>query len=196
MTSNLLASGVDFDALFEAGEGNQLLNIYASDGTDIGQKYLNSSEGDMLSTDTKFLASDGSDIRTKLCAYGTSAAGITYKVYSRRESKEGDTGDFYRAALYIEVISTKSKACTVSGTFSHVAYKDVGTIRDPKYSAVTVSWAFESTISESGTVLLEASAWASPYMVSTYGTPVSFSGTIVCGKHSASFNDANPTGSF
>lgn len=197
MTSNLLASGVDFDVLFEAGEGNQLLNIYASDGLDIGQKYLNVSEGEPINGTTKFLAADGTDISTKLCAYGTAKAGITYKVYSQRESKDfgDDEVDYrYRAALYIEITTTKS--CTVSGTFTYISYKDVGSVRDPKYQATSVGTSFEVSISSSGTVNLYASKWADPYLVSSYGTPQSFSGTIVCGNHTASFDSTNPEGSF
>lgn len=42
MSTGLLnSSGTDFEQLFEVGGGNQLLYIYANDGTDIGQKFLN-----------------------------------------------------------------------------------------------------------------------------------------------------------
>ena len=68
MTTNLKSiAGTDFDDLFEKGQGNQLLNIYAMDGQDVGQKYLNVSQGSQVSSNTGFQASDSADVKTKLC---------------------------------------------------------------------------------------------------------------------------------
>ncbi len=79
MTTNLLnPSGTDFDNLFESGAGNQLLYIYASDGKDIGQKYLNVSYGSTNGTATNFLTSDGADVQTKLCGKGKTR--ISYSI--------------------------------------------------------------------------------------------------------------------
>ena len=71
MTTNLKSiAGTDFDDLFEAGAGNQLLNIYAMDGQDVGQKYLNVSQGSQVSANTGFQASD--DHRTDFATTFTS----------------------------------------------------------------------------------------------------------------------------
>ena len=80
MTTNLKSiAGTDFDDLFEAGAGNQLLNIYAMDGQDVGQKYLNVSQGSQVSVNTGFQASDSADVKTKLCGKGTNT--ISYKIW-------------------------------------------------------------------------------------------------------------------
>lgn len=80
MTTNLKSiAGTDFDDLFEAGAGNQLLNIYAMDGQDVGQKYLNVSQGSQVSANTGFQASDSADVKTKLCGKGL--ARISYSFY-------------------------------------------------------------------------------------------------------------------
>lgn len=47
--------------------GGQLFYIYANDGTDIGKKFLNVSSGSAISSNTGFLCSDGTDVKTKLC---------------------------------------------------------------------------------------------------------------------------------
>ena len=80
MTTNLKSvAGTDFDDLFEAGTGNQLLSIYAMDGQDVGQKYLNVSRGSQVSANTGFQASDSADVRSKLCGKGTNT--ISYKIW-------------------------------------------------------------------------------------------------------------------
>ena len=80
MTTNLKSiAGTDFDDLFEKGQGNQLLNIYAMDGQDIGQKYLNVSQGSQVSANTGFQASDSADVKTKLCGKGLAI--ISYSFY-------------------------------------------------------------------------------------------------------------------
>ena len=80
MTTNLKSiAGTDFDDLFEKGQGNQLLNIYAMDGQDVGQKYLNVSQGSQVSANTGFQASDSADVKTKLCGKGTNT--ISYKIW-------------------------------------------------------------------------------------------------------------------
>lgn len=80
MTTNLKSiAGTDFDDLFEAGAGNQLLNIYAMDGQDVGQKYLNVSQGSQVSANTGFQASDSADVKTKLCGKGLAI--ISYSFY-------------------------------------------------------------------------------------------------------------------
>jgi hypothetical protein len=87
MTTNLLnPSGTDFDNLFESGAGNQLLYIYASDGKDIGQKYLNVSYGSTNGTATNFLASDGADVQTKLCGKGKTQ--ISYSIWFQDYGKD------------------------------------------------------------------------------------------------------------
>lgn len=71
MTTNLqIASGADFDSLFQAGGGNQLFGIYGIDGQDVGQRYYNVSEGSAYGN-TGFLASDGGDVGYKLCRAGS-----------------------------------------------------------------------------------------------------------------------------
>lgn len=71
MTTNLqIASGADFDSLFQAGGGNQLFGIYGIDGQDVGQRYYNVSEGSAYGN-TGFLASDGGDVGYKLCKVGS-----------------------------------------------------------------------------------------------------------------------------
>ena len=80
MTTNLKSiAGTDFDDLFEAGTGNQLLSIYAMDGQDVGQKYLNVSQGSQVSANTGFQASDSADVKTKLCGKGLVT--ISYSFY-------------------------------------------------------------------------------------------------------------------
>ena len=80
MTTNLKSiAGTDFDDLFEAGAGNQLLNIYSMDGQDVGQKYLNVSQGSQVSANTGFQASDSADVKTKLCGKGLAI--ISYSFY-------------------------------------------------------------------------------------------------------------------
>lgn len=81
-TGLLNSSGTDFEQLFEQGGGNQLLNIYANDGQDIGQKFLNVSEGSQISSNTGFLAADGSDVKTKLCGKGLKKVNFTIKLTS------------------------------------------------------------------------------------------------------------------
>ncbi len=80
MTTNLKSvAGTDFDDLFEAGTGNQLLSIYAMDGQDVGQKYLNVSQGSQVGANTGFQASDSADVKTKLCGKGLAI--ISYSFY-------------------------------------------------------------------------------------------------------------------
>lgn len=88
MTTNLKSiAGTDFDDLFEAGTGNQLLKIYGMDGQDIGQKYLNVSQGSQVSANTGFQVSDSADVKTKLCGKGQVT--ISYAFYF------GYNHDFY-----------------------------------------------------------------------------------------------------
>ena len=89
MTTNLKSiAGTDFDDLFETGQGDQLLNIYAMDGQDVGQKYLNVSQGSQVSANTGFQASDSADVKGKLCGKGTNT--ISYKIW-----QEYDRGGNY-----------------------------------------------------------------------------------------------------
>ena len=77
MSSGLLsAQGTDFDDLFQSSGGDQLLYIYANDGQDVGQKYLNVNAGQAISSDTAFYCADGVDVRYKLCAKGTGQIGL------------------------------------------------------------------------------------------------------------------------
>lgn len=111
MTTNLKSiAGTDFDDLFEAGTGNQLLNIYAMDGQDVGQKYLNVSQGAQVSADTGFKASDSADVRSKLCGKGTNT--ISYKIW-----QEYDRGGNY--FIYITVSKMPSgNSLVASGTIA------------------------------------------------------------------------------
>ena len=111
MTTNLKSiAGTDFDDLFEAGAGNQLLNIYAMDGQDVGQKYLNVSQGSQVSANTGFQASDSADVKTKLCGKGTNT--ISYKIW-QEYSRYGDY------LIYITVSKMPSgKSLVVSGTIA------------------------------------------------------------------------------
>ena len=130
MTTNLKSiAGTDFDDLFEKGQGNQLLNIYAMDGQDIGQKYLNVSQGSQVSANTGFQASDSADVKTKLCGKGTNT--ISYKIWE--EYSRG--GDYY---IYITVSKMPSgKSLVVSGTiaFQVIEYPDEGsaTVYDNRF---------------------------------------------------------------
>lgn len=189
MTTNLKSiAGTDFDDLFEAGAGNQLLNIYAMDGQDVGQKYLNVSQGSQVSANTGFQASDSADVKTKLCGKGTNKAGVSYRVTTAREGNE------YRvkAKLYIQI--TTSKPCTVAGSFTYTYQKNTGTSRAPHYTVGTITDNFSQVISATGTFTL----YDSGYLVEgpEYGLPRSFSGTITCGSFSASFSNSSPSGSF
>lgn len=111
MTTNLKSiAGTDFDDLFEAGAGNQLLNIYAMDGQDVGQKYLNVSQGSQVSANTGFQASDSADVKTKLCGKGTNT--ISYKIWQEYNR----AGDYY---IYITVSKMPSgKSLVASGTIA------------------------------------------------------------------------------
>lgn len=85
MTTGLTTSGgVDFDSCFQTGSGNQLLYIYTNSGVDIGQKYLNVSNGSAYGS-TGFYASDGKDIGSKLCKIGSNGISATVK-YSKEQS--------------------------------------------------------------------------------------------------------------
>ena len=111
MTTNLKSvAGTDFDDLFEAGTGNQLLSIYAMDGQDVGQKYLNVSQGSQVSANTGFQASDSADVRSKLCGKGTNT--ISYKIW-----QEYDRGGNY--FIYITVSKMPSgNSLVASGTIA------------------------------------------------------------------------------
>lgn len=192
MTTNLKSiAGTDFDDLFEAGTGNQLLNIYAMDGHDVGQKYLNVSQGSQVSANTGFQASDSADVKTKLCGKGTNKAGVSYRVTAAREGNE------YRvvAKLYIQI--TTSKPCTVAGSFTYTYRKNTGTSRSPHYTVGTITDNFSQVISATGTATLcESGSLVAAYAGINYGVPQSFSGTITCGSFSASFSNSSPSGSF
>ena len=71
MTTGLIStSGQDFEELFEAGSGNQLLYIYADDGQDIGQKFLPASQGEPGDA-TGFFNDTNTDVGPLLCAKGS-----------------------------------------------------------------------------------------------------------------------------
>ena len=121
MTTNLKSiAGTDFDDLFEKGQGNQLLNIYAMDGQDVGQKYLNVSQGSQVSANTGFQASDSADVKTKLCGKGTNT--ISYKIWE----------EYNRWGNYVINITVSKmpsgKSLVVSGTiaFQVIEYPDEG----------------------------------------------------------------------
>lgn len=108
MTTNLKSiAGTDFDDLFEAGAGNQLLNIYAMDGQDVGQKYLNVSQGSQVSANTGFQASDSADVKTKLCGKGTSKISYTLRYLN-------PFGRGFHPYLTISGMPT-GNSCTVTG---------------------------------------------------------------------------------
>lgn len=89
MTTNLqIASGADFDSLFQAGGGNQLFGIYGIDGQDVGQRYYNVSEGSAYGN-TGFLASDGGDVGYKLCRAGS------YHVFTMTVGRKALSGNLY-----------------------------------------------------------------------------------------------------
>lgn len=193
MTTNLKSiAGTDFDDLFEAGAGNQLLNIYAMDGHDVGQKYLNVSQGSQVSANTGFQASDSADVKTKLCGKGTNKAGVSYHVYQTTESNSNGN---HRAKLDIQITTTKS--CVVAGQFLHTYLYTHG--RPDKAGYVqevrTRTSPFNTTISSSGTVNLFTGSWQSAAKPGA-GQAKSFSGTITCGSFSVSFNNSSPSGSF
>ena len=192
MTTNLKSiAGTDFDDLFEAGAGNQLLNIYAMDGQDVGQKYLNVSQGSQVSANTGFQASDSADVKTKLCGKGTNKAGVSYRVYQTTESRTVGDGEYFyyqnRARLDIQI--TNSKSCTVAGSFKHTYVSTSGRFGGTVHTA---SSPFNKTINSSGTINLYMGDWEP----SRAGRAESFSGTITCGSFSVSFNNSSPSGSF
>ena len=117
MTTNLKSiAGTDFDDLFEKGQGNQLLNIYAMDGQDVGQKYLNVSQGSHVSANTGFLASDSADVKTKLCGKGTNK--ISYTLLHSNKYNYG-----YVIYLTISGMPT-GNSCTVTGKISYSGMDD------------------------------------------------------------------------
>lgn len=96
MATGLTTSGgADFDSCFQTGSGNQLLYIYTNSGADIGQRYLNVSEGSAYGT-TNFYASDGVDIGNKLCKIGSNYTTITITPVT----SWNEDGYFYGYAQY------------------------------------------------------------------------------------------------
>lgn len=80
MASNLIATnGLDFDNIFQQGQGNQLFYTYANNGQDVGQRYLPASEGDPAGN-VGFLNSSGQDIGPKLCLTGTDGFYLTLDI--------------------------------------------------------------------------------------------------------------------
>lgn len=141
MTTNLKSiAGTDFDDLFETGQGNQLLNIYAMDGQDVGQKYLNVSQGSQVSANTGFQASDSADVKTKLCGKGTNT--ISYKIW--QEYSRG--GDYL---IYITVSKMPSgKSLVVSGT---IAFSVTETPNEGTASILNNRFHINKTITANGT---------------------------------------------
>ena len=64
------SSGVDLDDVFELGQGNKLVNMYASNGQDLGQRYLDVGQGSAASNQG-FRNSVGTDFGHLFCAKGT-----------------------------------------------------------------------------------------------------------------------------
>ena len=119
MTTNLKSiAGTDFDDLFEAGAGNQLLNIYAMDGQDVGQKYLNVSQGSQVSANTGFQASDSADVKTKLCGKGTSKISYTLRYW-------WPMGYAFKLYLTISGMPT-GNSCTVTGRVAYQKHDGIG----------------------------------------------------------------------
>lgn len=119
MTTNLKSiAGTDFDDLFEAGAGNQLLNIYAMDGQDVGQKYLNVSQGSQVSANTGFQASDSADVKTKLCGKGTNKISYTLRYW-------WPLGEAFKLYLTISNMPT-GNSCTVTGKVAYQKHDDSG----------------------------------------------------------------------
>ena len=143
MTTNLKSiAGTDFDDLFEAGAGNQLLNIYAMDGQDVGQKYLNVSQGSQVSANTGFQASDSADVKTKLCGKGTNT--ISYKIWEGYKY-----GDYL---IYITVSKMPSgNSLVASGTIAI----EVTEIPDEGTASITNNrFHINKTITANGTTWL------------------------------------------
>lgn len=145
MTTNLKSiAGTDFDDLFEAGAGNQLLNIYAMDGQDVGQKYLNVSQGSQVSANTGFQASDSADVKTKLCGKGTNT--ISYKIW-----QDYDVWGNYLINITVSKMPS-GKSLVVSGTIAFSATKapDEG-------NAYTINSSFHinKTITANGTTWID-----------------------------------------
>ena len=126
MTTNLKSiAGTDFDDLFETGQGDQLLNIYAMDGQDVGQKYLNVSQGAQVSADTGFKASDSADVRGKLCGKGLVT--ISYSFYYG-----------YNFKMYLTLSGIPSgQSVSVKGYVVSEHYEDLGEGSVNKYDHVT-----------------------------------------------------------
>ena len=119
MTTNLKSiAGTDFDDLFEAGAGNQLLNIYAMDGHDVGQKYLNVSQGSQVSSNTGFQASDSADVKTKLCGKGTNKISYTFRYWNLY-------GRGFKLYLTISKMPT-GNSCTVTGRVAYQKHDESG----------------------------------------------------------------------
>lgn len=127
MTTNLKSiAGTDFDDLFEAGAGNQLLNIYAMDGQDVGQKYLNVSQGSQVSANTGFQASDSADVKTKLCGKGTNKISYTL-LHSNKYN--------YGYIIYLTISGMPSgNSCTVTGKISYSGDDDPSSENDHSFS--------------------------------------------------------------
>lgn len=153
MTTNLKSiAGTDFDDLFEAGTGNQLLKIYGMDGQDIGQKYLNVSQGSQVSANTGFQVSDSADVKTKLCGKGTNK--ISYKIW-----EEFITESQY--VIWITVSGMPSgNSLTVSGKIQ-ISLTFTDSEGQDSYKSVTAN--INKTITSNGTVYLYAYPAGSGY---------------------------------
>lgn len=144
MSTGLLSiSGADFEQLFETGGGNQLLYIYANDGQDIGQKFLNVSDGSAISANTGFQVSDGSDVRTKLC--GKNLAKINFAIQCRWQS----------GFIYIDIVVSglpSGQKMNVNGS-AYFQYRVFAQYEDDRDEDFTTAITFNTSVSNGTTRL-------------------------------------------
>ena len=146
MTTNLKSiAGTDFDDLFEAGTGNQLLKIYGMDGQDIGQKYLNVSQGSQVSANTGFQVSDSADVKTKLCGKGTNK--ISYTLLYSNKYRYGYT-------IYLTISGMPSgNSCTVTGRISYYGDDDPNSEEDHSFEG---THSINKTITTNGQTVIDS----------------------------------------
>lgn len=200
MTSSFTGKyGQTFDILFDEGEGTQAFGLIDNDGVDVGQIYLPASSGDPAE-ECGFLDSNGEDIGPKLCAKGTSMAGVTFKTYMDRycppDWDNADTSPGY-PRIFLEVSGWKGKKeLTVSGTvyltYSYTTYSGdrvehtySGTNEPFSFSAQTISNGKYCVMCHSNSEIWPVKplgGWC--YVMFTSTTVNSWTLTLTCGRFS------------
>ena len=162
------------------GGGNQLLGIYALDGQDIGQKFLNVSEGSAISANTGFQVADGSDVRLKLCGKGLAkitftiqcrcaselmyadivVSGAYYSAVRVAQDRDDQDEDFY-SAIAFDIAVGNGTTRLGSWSFSAYHYRVYGWIPYERFNNGTYHYVSNATFSFGSRVFsTERTAWA------------------------------------